>query len=767
MLTVTVGGGPSFSYQLAGQLGTAVNLQSDGSGGTDVLMANAAAVATASNASVKQGQSVAASGLFAASDPDGDTIVQYAFWNTGAGGGDFVLNGVTQGINQEIDVPVAQLAQLSYHAGSGADTLWVRAFDGAQWGAWSNPFTVTGVVDSGPVATPLSANTAATHNQSFAASSLFTAGDPFSDPIITYDLWDTGSGGGRLVLNGQALAANQDNDLSAAQLAQTIYQSGAGADTLWVRASDGGEWGPWSSPLTVTGPGDPGPVATPVNPSVSAAHNQSFAASSLFTTSDPFSDPITAYDLWDTGSGGGHFVLNGQALAANQDNDLTSTQLVQTTYQSGSGADTLWVRASDGTEWGRWSNSLTVTGPIDTGPVATPVRANVTATHNQSFTASSLFAASDPIGDLITIYDLWDTGSGGGRFVLNGQALAANQHNYVTPAQLAQTTYQSGAGTDTLWVRAGDGTEWSAWSSAFTVTGPMDSGPVVTPVSGNVSAAHNQSFAVSTLFTASDPFNDPITSYDVWNTGAGGGHFVLSNQPLAANQDNYLTPAQLAQATYQSDSGADTLWVRASDGTEWGPWSTALTVTGPLDPGPAVTPLSASTTVPENQSLAASSLFTASDPFGDPITAYDVWDTGAGGGHFVSNGLMLGANQDNFLTQLSLTQTSYLAGSGTDTLWVRAGDSIASSGTIDWGPWTQPFTITGLVGHSSLGAVSANSGTAGLNQSTGLLGNYMASSFSSDGAGLQVSTALSTVRPTAVVSLDAGPVMVPYAAAST
>src|SRR6202035_1220853 len=116
--------------------------------------------------------------------------------------------------------------------------------------------------------------------------------------------------------------------------------------------------------------------------------------------------------------------------------------------------------------------------------------------------------------------------------------------NYVSAAQLAQTTYQSGSGADTLWVRAFDGTQWSAWSQSFTVTGPADTKPVVVVTSANVSATHGQSFTASSLFTASDPDGDPIAQYDFWNTGAGGGHFALNNQMLGTNQDNYVSAAQ-------------------------------------------------------------------------------------------------------------------------------------------------------------------------------------------------------------------------------
>src|SRR5205807_1650285 len=109
---------------------------------------------------------------------------------------------------------------------------------------------------------------------------------------------------------------------------------------------------------------------------------------------------------------------------------------------------------------------------IDTPPMVSASNPNITASPGQVFAASSLFTASDPDGDAITQYDFWDTGGGGGHFLVNGAAQPTNRDIYVAAAQLAQTTYQSGngSGTDTLWVRANDGTQWSAWSSSFTVT---------------------------------------------------------------------------------------------------------------------------------------------------------------------------------------------------------------------------------------------------------------------------------------------------------
>ena len=332
----------------------------------------------------------------------------------------------------------------------------------------------------------------------------------------------------------------------------------------------------------MTAPIDTGPAETVSN--LTATHGESFAAASLFSYGDPVGSAATEYDFWDTGKGGDYFALNGTALGANQNNIITAAQLSQLTYQSGSGTDTLWVRANDGTLWGPWSNAFTVTAPIDSGPVVTPVNSSISSIQGQSFAAASLFTYSDPFGSAATEYDFWDTGGSGGYFALNGTALGANQNNIITAARLSQLTYQSGSGTDT-----NDGTLWGPWSNAFTVTAPIDSGPVVTPVNSSISSIQGQSFAAASLFTYSDPFGSAATEYDFWDNGKGGGYFALYGTALGADQNNVVTAAQLLQLTYHVGSGTDTLWVEANDGTVWGPWSNSFTVSDPSTIGAGAT----------------------------------------------------------------------------------------------------------------------------------------------------------------------------------
>ncbi|MBR1315864.1 hypothetical protein JQ562_32880 [Bradyrhizobium sp. AUGA SZCCT0051] len=644
----------------------------------------------AANVTAAHGQtSIAASSLFTVSDPDPDTMTQYAFWDTG-GSGHWVVNGVAQAANVEIDVPAANLSQVSYvfgPTGSAPDTLFIKANDGTLWGAWQS-FTATPGIDTAPVVT--AANVTAAHGQTSAlASSLFSTSDAESDPITQYAFWDTG-GNGHWVVNGVAQTANVEIDVAAANLSQVSYVFGPGgsmADTLYVRANDGSLWGAWKS-FTATPGIDTAPVVTAAN--VTAAHGQTSAlASSLFSTSDAESDPMTQYAFWDTG-GSGHWVVNGVAQAANTEIDVAAANLSQVSYVFGPGgstADTLFVRANDGSLWSTWT-SFTAGPGVDTAPTVTA--ANVKAAHGQtSALASSLFSTSDAESDPMTQFAFWDTG-GNGHWVVNGVAQAANVEIDVAAANLSQVSYVFGPGgstPDTLYVRANDGSKWSSWA-AFTATPGDDTAPVVT--AANVAAVHGEaSTLASSLFSTSDAESDPITQYGFWDTG-GNGHWVVNGVAQAANVEIDVSAANLSQVSYvfgPGNSTPDTLYVRANDGSKWSTW-TAFTATPGPDTAPVVTAANVAAVHGETSTL-ASSLFSTSDAESDPITQYAFWDTG-GNGHWVVNGVAQAANAEIDVAAANLSQVSYVFGPGNstpDTLYVRANDGS------EWGAWTA-FTAT-------------------------------------------------------------------------
>jgi hypothetical protein len=317
-------------------------------------------------------------------------------------------------------------------------------------------FTAT---DAAPVTTPVS-NTILVATNEFAATSLFTAADADSDSIVQYDFWNSGTGGGRWLLKGNPLGIGQDNLVPAAQLAQVTYKAGNGPDMIWERASDGLQFGAWSPAVPIVN------APNPVHSAFTISHLHTVAATTLFTASD--GDALTQYDFWDTGTGGGHWVIKGQPGVINGDNIVSAAQLPQVSYQSGTGTDTLWIRVNDGTGFGPWSQAFTAT---DTAPVTTPVSNTILTATNETFAAANLFTSIDSDMDPNTQYDFWDNGAGGGHWLINGVAGNTGADNFVNAANLSQVTYQAGSGTDTLWVRANDGLQWGAWSTAFTATG--------------------------------------------------------------------------------------------------------------------------------------------------------------------------------------------------------------------------------------------------------------------------------------------------------
>ena len=316
-------------------------------------------------------------------------------------------------------------------------------------------------------------------------------------------------------------------------------------------------------------------------PDFAASHNQNIAASALFSVTDGNGDAITKYQFWDstTDPASGHWVVNGMVQGTNQAIDVTAAQLAQTTFQSGSGSDDLWVRAFDGFDWSEWKE-FHVNAPVEARPVVTAP--DFAASHNQNIAASALFSVTDGDGDAITKYQFWDstTDPASGHWVVNGMVQGTNQAIDVTAAQLAQTTFQSGSGSDDLWVRAFDGFDWSEWKE-FHVNAPVDQKPVVSgsdailPLNGGV--------PVMSLFSVSDSENDPIIQYQFWDStpAATSGHFEINGTPQGANQAIDVSAAQVNQTGFVAGSvpGVDQIWERAFDGSLWSDWH-LLSVTG-------------------------------------------------------------------------------------------------------------------------------------------------------------------------------------------
>ncbi|HKQ43806.1 MAG TPA: hypothetical protein VJS47_00275, partial [Rhizomicrobium sp.] len=524
--------------------------------------------------------SYALSSLFSAIDYDGDAMTQYQLWDStpDPSSGHFEINGVTQAARTVITISASQLPLTTFVTGTVSDALQIRAFDGVLWSdadtaPWA-PFTI-----SIPSNNPPNLSTAtqrAGAGQSLTLTSLFSVSDGDGDTMTRYQLWDSTAGpnSGHWVVNGQAQAAGTVIDITAAQLNLTSFVTGTVNDNLQIRAFDGISWSAadnaaWA-PFTIGPLVNNAPAVQTSNQNI--ARGVTTALSSLITVSDPDSDPITKYQLWDGGRdpNSGHFEINGVAQAAGTIIEITAAQLGQTTFVTGILGDSLQTRAYDGISWSAadtapWS-PFTVSVP-DAVPVVTT--GNVSKAHFQSYTLSSLFSVSDSDGDSMTRYQLWDgtRDPNSGHFEINGAAQSAGTVIDITAAQLAQTTFVTGTVNDNLQIRTFDGIIWSAADTAswspFTVSVPAYTTPHVT--TGPVNAAIGQSLSLSSLITVTDVDGDSMTKYQLWDSTRSSlsGNWVVGGVTQAPGTVVEITAAQVASTAFVTGRVNDRLEIRA------------------------------------------------------------------------------------------------------------------------------------------------------------------------------------------------------------
>jgi hypothetical protein len=225
--------------------------------------------------------------------------------------------------------------------------------------------------------------------------------------------------------------------------------------------------------------------------------------------------------------------------------------------------------------------------------------------------------------------------------ISTGAVSTADTPAFGFSSPVAESFSSSGAGTELLFANNGNALSSPDVLSPVAVSGVDD---IETTVPGGLSDFYGTSAAAASL--------------------AGVAALLLSANPN-------LTPAQVEQIMEETAlpmsnsavSGAGLVQVDAA---------VAAAI-----PGPKVTVANVALT---QASVAASSLFTASDSDGYTITEYGFEDTGSG--HFVLNGAAQPNNQEIDVSAAQLTQLTYQSSPGTtDTIDIRAEDQNG------WGDW--------------------------------------------------------------------------------
>ena len=318
----------------------------------------------------------------------------------------------------------------------------------------------------------------ATKGQVISLSTLLTIADPGNVGYAALQLWDTDGtvAGGEFVVNGVAQPGQQTINVSAANVANTVFDAGTlgGSDTLWAQLLESnGTLSGWQE-FTVTAPAATLPTLT-VTSDASATKGQVISLSTLLAIADPSNVGYTTLQLWDSDGtvAGGEFVVNGVAQSANHAINVAPGANVVFDAGTSAGTDALWAQLvqDNGTLSGWQEFTVTVPQP------ALTVHNDAEATPSQVISLSTLLTIADPSNVGYTALQLWDSDGtvAGGEFKINGVAQPGQQTINVSAANVANTVFDAGSSgdTDTLWAQLvqNNGT-LSGWQE-FAVTDPV------------------------------------------------------------------------------------------------------------------------------------------------------------------------------------------------------------------------------------------------------------------------------------------------------
>jgi serralysin len=329
---------------------------------------NSAPVTAVNDLTVEQLAWTQLQNVLTVTDADADTITSYQIWDE-QGGNNWWVDGAGL-VDASTGYIVNDLSKIWFQGDSSnsSQTLWVKAFDGKEWGAWES-FMVT------TYSTPNTPPVAAVDDQTLEQSewkqlnTVLTVTDAENDTIASYEIWDD-EGGNNWWVDGAGLV-DASTGYTVNDLSKVWFQgdSSNSSQTLWVRVFDGTDWSSWDSFTLTTN-------SAPNMPPVAAVDDQTLQHSewkqlnTVLTVTDTENDTITSYEIWDD-QGGNNWWVGGVGLV-DASTGYTVNDLSKVWFQgdSSNSSQTLWVRVFDGTDWSSW-DSFTLT-TTDAPPANSP-----------------------------------------------------------------------------------------------------------------------------------------------------------------------------------------------------------------------------------------------------------------------------------------------------------------------------------------------------------------------------------------------------------
>ena len=262
----------------------------------------------------------------------------------------------------------------------------------------------------------------------------------------------------------------QATPLSIAAVAQTFVGSAWNTNGCWVLAStiaaEAGASLPVQSAVNIAGA---------ANGEWIVAYNGPAGSSGAWASSVRTGDMIG----FITAAGTGHITtcVSGSGSTAMLIDNITYVNAQGTIVNSandGSSKDiTIQAAHAASQEWSGVSASSVVIFRLDT-PVVATLLATLSVSAGGTANLASVFSATDPAGKAITTYQAY-TASATDWFTVNGNSVTATSASSAsTISSLSQITFDAGVSalTDTVTVRAYNGTYWGDWTTITATISP-------------------------------------------------------------------------------------------------------------------------------------------------------------------------------------------------------------------------------------------------------------------------------------------------------
>jgi len=286
-------------------------------------------------------------------------------------------------------------------------------------------------------------------------------------------------------------------------------------------------------------------------------------------------------------------------------------------------------------------------------------------------------------GEIIVI----ETGTGGGHITTcvsgsGSTAMLVDNITYVNSSGQVLNSANDGSSADVI-VEAPHpaSQEWAGVPTSSVVIYELDT-PIVTTNVSSDSLTRLALQSLGSLFSATDPANKAITSWQVYDT-ATGDMLVLGGTDYSDHSaSDALTAATLASISLLADSTAttDTLEVRAYNGSYWGDWESLSVAIGGAGPGPSAPVLETQTA---NQTWIGGKAITLAlpsttfkDPQGETLTCTALLSNGQA----LPSWLGFNATTDTFSGTAPLTaETLAIKVTATDTSGLLVSDSFSAT----------------------------------------------------------------------------------------